>query len=108
MGKFLLGILTGVAGLAVAAVITNQLDCRNQKIISDRAKPVDENEDDDLIFTKNGLFFVHNNVVKDRLIPYSEVEWNDKQNLCIGTNEFNNKLVNKDKLYGLCKILAQA
>ena len=47
MGKFLLGILTGVAGLAVAAVITNQLDCRNQKIISDRAKPVDENEDDD-------------------------------------------------------------
>lgn len=47
MGKFLLGILTGVAGLAVAAVITNQLDCRNQKIIPDRAEPVDENEDDD-------------------------------------------------------------
>lgn len=47
MGKFLLGILTGVAGLAVAAVITNQLDCRNQKNISDRAEPVDENEDDD-------------------------------------------------------------
>lgn len=47
MGKFLLGILTGVAGLAVAAVITNQLDCRNQKNISDRAEPVDENEGDD-------------------------------------------------------------
>ena len=47
MGKFLLGILTGVAGLAVAAVITNQLDCRSQKNISDRAEPVDENEDDD-------------------------------------------------------------
>ena len=47
MGKFLLGILTGFAGLAVAAVITNQLDCRNQKNISDRAEPVDENEDDD-------------------------------------------------------------
>ena len=47
MGKFLLGILTGVAGLAVAAVITNQLDCRSQKNISDRAKPVDENEADD-------------------------------------------------------------
>ena len=47
MGKFLLGILTGVAGLAVAAVITNQLDCRNQKNILDRAKPVDENEADD-------------------------------------------------------------
>lgn len=47
MGKFLLGILTGVAGLAVAAVITNQLDCRSQKNFSDRAEPVDENEDDD-------------------------------------------------------------
>lgn len=32
MDKFLLGVLTGVAGIAVAAVISDRLDCSHQNI----------------------------------------------------------------------------
>ena len=64
----------------------------------------------DLIFTKNGFLFVHNNSVqgKGRVIPYSDVHWNSKQELCIGNYEYKNKVINQDKLYTLCNLLAKS
>ena len=63
----------------------------------------------DLIFTKNGVYFVHNNNVqgKGRLVLYSDVHWNIKQELCIGSYVYKNNVINKDKLYTLCNLLAK-
>ena len=64
---------------------------------------------DDLIFTKKGLLFVHNNVVQEQ-IPYYQVHWSDKKEdvLFIGRYELKNKVIDKEKLYNLCVILSQA
>lgn len=63
----------------------------------------------DLIFTKSGVYFVDDNVVLGggKIIPYSNVYWNKKQELCIGQYEYKNKVIDKEKLYELCNLLAK-
>lgn len=66
-------------------------------------------KNDDLIFTKLGILYVHNNNVRGggTIVPYSKVDWNNKKELCIGLYEYKNKVINTEKLYELCNLLAK-
>lgn len=46
MDKFLLGVLTGVAGIAVAAVISDRLDCSHQNISFNDEETESDTEDE--------------------------------------------------------------
>ena len=44
MDKFLLGVITGVVGIAVAAVISDRLDCSHQNISFNDEEPEPDTE----------------------------------------------------------------
>ena len=54
MDKFLLGVLTGVAGIAVAAVISDRLDCNHQNISFNDEETVSETEEKAVGTKKSG------------------------------------------------------
>jgi len=64
----------------------------------------------DLIFTKTGIYFVRNNKIRNTraVIPYSEIRWcNNGKDLQIGVYEYYNKYVNMQSLYNLFVTLSQ-